>query len=486
MLASLASVGNVATLTSVGIYLHQKDIISPATKSGLARISSQVTIPLLLFTNVINCNQDWSDEDCPDMRSSLADAWVLIFYPLWVVGWGLVVGKLMAWVSGAPPEVARALIACVAFGSSTGLPLTLLAVIHDSFSKNTELGHIDPSVYLSVYLLSFPVLQWGIGTWILEPQHAPANAAAKDLTGPLLDKVNVDAEAGLLVPSAPPPSRTQSRAMSTAPDFPGLEEGTMTLPRMSLTVAELLAPTSPYRPLPEDDDQLPAVMKESLANFEQALARIHAEGGGPRPSIAKAQPAAASSEDGCLATVKGVVGKVAQPACLAAAFGMTIACLPAVRGLLVDIKDRDNDAPLQWLFNGLYDVGQAAVPINMMILGCSLAKGARSKGPVLWKCNLAATFGKMVIMPAIGLGTAILMHATFHINRDIDAPFFLVVLIVTCTPTANSTMVMAELAGQNKQAVAMCIFTQYCFAPILLTAWVTVFVSFATKWDHEL
>ena len=38
------------------------------------------------------------------------------------------------------------------------------------------------------------------------------------------------------------------------------------------------------------------------------------------------------------------------------------------------LPHRDNDAPLEWLFNGLNLLGGAAVPINMLIMGGSLAK----------------------------------------------------------------------------------------------------------------
>ncbi len=34
----------------------------------------------------------------------------------------------------------------------------------------------------------------------------------------------------------------------------------------------------------------------------------------------------------------------------------------------------ENDAPLQFFFNGMRNLGQAAVPINMFIMGASLAK----------------------------------------------------------------------------------------------------------------
>jgi len=36
-------------------------------------------------------------------------------------------------------------------------------------------------------------------------------------------------------------------------------------------------------------------------------------------------------------------------------------------------------APLEWLFDGLYAVGQAAVPINMIILGCNLSASYQTR-----------------------------------------------------------------------------------------------------------
>lgn len=470
LLASLFSVGNVATMTSFGAYLYRGGVITPVIKSGLARISSEVTMPLLLFTNVVYCNQDWSDDDCPNVRSSLGKAWILVLYPLWLVGWGAVVGKAMAWLSDAPPDVSKALIACVAFGNSTGLPLTLLKVIHDSFSEDTELGSIDPSLYLSIYLLTYPVLQWSIGTWILEGDPPEDEAIASLHNEPKY----------ALLPEQPfseVPRATSTPAVSFEPSttLDGQRQSSEDLPRVSLRAVDLLL-DSKYRPLPEDDEQLSVAAASAVSEIRERVASRHSA------STIKVIAEDPASPPLC-STLTIIASKFAQPAVVAALMGMLVACLPPLRGVLVDIKDRDNDAPLQWMFNGLYSMGQAAIPINMLILGCSLAKGAQSSGKIYWRCNLAATFGKMVVMPLIGTGTVFVMKEFMHISKDIDAPFILVMLTLTCTPTANSILVMSELGGQNKQAVSMCIFTMYCFAPLLLTFWVTVFITLAANWD---
>jgi predicted permease len=72
----------------VGVYLHRCGCVSTDGKRTLALISQQVTFPLFLFTKIIYCNQNWSDKPCPDVSQSLADVWLLVLWPIYVVGVG--------------------------------------------------------------------------------------------------------------------------------------------------------------------------------------------------------------------------------------------------------------------------------------------------------------------------------------------------------------------------------------------------------------
>lgn len=38
-----------------------------------------------------------------------------------------------------------------------------------NFPSDSDLGHIDPTLFLSVYLVTYPILQWSLGGWILAP-----------------------------------------------------------------------------------------------------------------------------------------------------------------------------------------------------------------------------------------------------------------------------------------------------------------------------
>jgi predicted permease len=81
-------------------------------------------------------------------------------------------GYIAARLSRTPTVQIRSCLAACAFPNSTGMVITLLTVIHDQFRNSTELGRIDPTAFLSVYMLLYPVLQWGVGGWLLAPDEA--------------------------------------------------------------------------------------------------------------------------------------------------------------------------------------------------------------------------------------------------------------------------------------------------------------------------
>ena len=155
-------------------------------------------------------------------------------------------------------------------------------------------------------------------------------------------------------------------------------------------------------------------------------------------------------------------------------------------------------APLQWFFDGLYKVGGLAVPDNMLILGCNLSASFKSFMEARKECNgkvcafsrktiLGIVLGKMVVMPIIGISTVwILKSYVLHIPAEISGAFYLVLMIVFLTPTANNVMIMIELGGCGKEVlegVASVIFVQYAVCPILLTFTMTVAIGIASDWS---
>jgi len=113
-------------------------------------------------------------------------------------------------------------------------------------------------------------------------------------------------------------------------------------------------------------------------------------------------------------------------------------------------------------------------------LGNSIAKKP-SRGVISPAVAISVAFAKMVVMPTIGLFVGYTLKAFQVVPGPTGPSFYLVAMIVTATPTANNVMVMAELAGENKQGLAMCIFLQYFVSPLFLTTWLSVYVIVATS-----
>lgn len=107
-----------------------------------------------------------------------------------------------------------------------------------------------------------------------------------------------------------------------------------------------------------------------------------------------------------------VLKRIFPPPVVAALLGMFVALVEPIRGIWVDIKDRDDDAPVEFVYDGLYKIGAAAVPLNMIILGNSLVKGVNRSIISVRMIRVASSIAvaKLVVMPLFGLGLTLLMQ----------------------------------------------------------------------------
>lgn len=387
-IAALRCVGTAGTMALAGFYLHKRGLITPQGTNAFAIMSQQVTIPALFFSKIIYCPQDFSHEKCPDITQNIGDIWVLVLWPLVVVGVGMAVGTIAAQLSNTPTCQRRSVIAACAFPNCTGLPITLLTVIHGNFAATAKLGAVDPNLFLSVFLLIYPVLQWGIGGWLL----APGGDDDADEAG-IHHVLNV----------------------------PVLESQEDTASRMikELSLTDLFEARQSWTP-PETETETTVLVK---GNEHTAMAN-------PLHDMAPITE-----------TIAKVLSKALQPPVVGALVGIFIASFPQLRGLFVDLNARASNAPLQWLFDGIHSVGAAAVPINMAILGFNLSLASQGKkvddamrSTFSRSTLVAIVIGKMIILPIFGIvSTLILKRYILHIPDEIDEAFYLVLMIVFIT-----------------------------------------------------
>lgn len=581
--ASIRSIGTAVTLAAVGVYLHRRGFIVGEGKRTLALISQQVTFPLFLFTKIIYCNQDWSADPCPDVTKSLADVWMLLFWPLYVVGAGIAVGALVAKICRTPAHQVRAVLAAVGFGNSTGLCITMLTVVHTNFPSTSDLGRIDPTLFLSVYLLLYPVLQWGVGGWLLAPKEdendEKVHEDEMDHTTSLLDGNTTGVPSNCGSPEQSKQNHIKNnhkRALSGGGNSGSFRKhvlNNMAIQKSYLThrrglssndeglyMSEINLAELAHQAEEAEQDQAPAnqefshhhqlfstnapptVDEETIGLMDASETSFHSAAYGmpineygtydfevavkesepthdqPLTNQQEAIPAsiarsttpeeshravttsnhvtAALYEGTACDAISNILNRCFQPPVIGALAGIFVAMISPLRGVFVDIVDRRSHAPLQWLFDGLYSVGLTAVPINMIILGCNLSASQTSREKIKDIGGTADTLlptttmigiviGKMIVLPIIGITTSLILKKYFwHIPNAIDGSFYLVLMIVFLTPTANNVMVMVELSGSNaKEGIARVIALQYAFAPIILSVTMTIAIGIASNWS---
>lgn len=460
-----------------------------------------------------------------------------------MVGSGLFIGYLAAKLSKTPPAQVRAVMAACGFSNSTGLPITLLTVVHANFPDSSDLGKIDPCLFLTVYLLLYPVLQWGIGGWLLAPETAEETDEEK---GKLI--IESPTKQNVLNQREPSFYHLQRRGMAELDasmymsvqesldkwgrPTPALgdtssEEESIADPEMFMEInkndsfgsvgMDLSKPGS-FTSLhsiggmdmnkPDSFHNLQSLDKKELAyQIEKSIPPMPYSTINETSPLIPEEPLIPVNTDkepestkdtssntvqdveNCCATYQKICKRSLQPPVVGALLGILVASFPVLRGALVDLEDRTGDAPLQWMFDGLYEVGQAAVPINMIILGCNLSGSysATIKKTELFSASttIAIVVSKMIVMPIFGILSVIVFREYYwSLPEDIAGSFYLVAMIVFLTPTANNVMVMVELSGSgSKQGLARIIAWQYAVSPIFLSLTMTIAVGLADKWS---
>ena len=325
-----------STMAAAGFYLHRRKFITAGEKKGLARMSQQVTIPALFFTKIIDCPQNFSTDKCPSVTDTLADVWVLMLWPLYVVGCGLVVGEAAARLSSTLQSQRSSVLAACAFANSTGLPITLLTVIHSHFPDSTEIGRIDPSLFLSVYLILYPVMQWGIGGWLLEPVE---DSGAREWGGTQPSFGSQACEEGLSKVETAPEARRRSgnRLLLCS------HERQKSLTEAG-TAGHVMREMSP----------LDLLEVERRQSFGLEIVPLVPQTAGEPDAVAHLNPPWDMGK--VKETVLQSLPKAFQPPVIGALLGLLVASFDPLRGIFVDLNGRANRAPLEWLYDGLCSV----------------------------------------------------------------------------------------------------------------------------------
>ena len=142
--------------------------MTPPLSKGLSQLSVKLAIPALLFGSVV-----------PGMSMEvLGYGWLLLILPAVYLLLGSLIGLLMLVLVRPPRNFRLGTVAACAFGNTTGIPIVLLSVLQQSLSRSVFADIADPLLFLSLFLLTMPILQ------VRPHAHAPCSRAPRSLPRP--------------------------------------------------------------------------------------------------------------------------------------------------------------------------------------------------------------------------------------------------------------------------------------------------------------
>ena len=454
----------------------------------------------LFATEIVDCPQDFSDAQCPNILDHLSDAWVLLIWPLYVLAVGLLVGWLIIRVTQPPAWQRNCILSATAFANAMGMPITLLDVIGHNFVPPGGAYNklLDPSMFQSIYVILNPVLQWGLGGWLLQEEEEdqqdlclPTSAT----TAPTKRQVLHDGAHAFTrlrrnnfsIPSLEDAGfnsihSTYDMRRNLYPSLDEQEDNYLAQEHTGLLIHTrgTESPTTQYSsegtpPLSDDDDEQEEEQDNDSYYYPTDMNHI------PTPhQVQTTTTKQQKAPNETLRMLSKMASKACQPPAMGAVLGFCVASYAPARGLFVDLQSRADNAPLEWIFDGMRALAASAIPVNMCVVGVNLSMASQQRSSrssskdelVDNKVILAVVLGKMLLMPLIGVLTVVILKTYFwDIPESIQFQFYLVLLMNFITPTANVVMVIAELGSgpAAKNVMASLIGYQYVVAPFLLS-----------------
>lgn len=438
--ASVRAVGCAVTLAAVGLGMAKVGMMTPELARGLSQFSVRLAIPALLFSSVV-----------PGVSGRvLSFAWPLLLLPALNLLLGLLAGLLTVVVVQPPEDFRLGTVAACSFGNTQGIPIVLLSVMQQSLGRAAFANLADPLLFLSLELLTYPLLQWLLGLALLRFAGVSENEDSPQLT-------------------TTAPGLTDSGSLLGGRSRP-----------LRRTRREPGAASHSYIPMLADGENAAEQFgRPTLSNASSRDASaLHIGDAGSSwadhaPGLCEGcRRAALRIGRRSLAVVRLVARRALIPPALGVALGVLVGLYD--KGLVLPPEV----APLGWLYLAIEKLGAAAVPVNFVLLGAALASPP-APDTVPPTTVLGITAARLLVLPCLGIGVArLLVGAGLPVPVAMADPFWLVVLVVNAAPTANNIVALAEIAGDDRRAMSAAIFYQYCAAPLLLPGVLTLFVVF--------
>ncbi|MFH0762320.1 MAG: AEC family transporter [Candidatus Omnitrophota bacterium] len=145
--------GQIFLLAAIGYFLVKRNIIRQEGLNAFSRLVIEVTLPLLIFTKLI---EGFSFSLYPDW-------WVFPLVSILITIAGLIIGAVFIFAAGGQEQRGQ-FLSLIAFQNSGFLPMALIAALFSKAEADTMF------IYLFLFLMGFNLVVWSLGVQMLSYQ----------------------------------------------------------------------------------------------------------------------------------------------------------------------------------------------------------------------------------------------------------------------------------------------------------------------------
>ncbi|CAH2074691.1 unnamed protein product [Thlaspi arvense] len=161
--------------------------------------------------------------------------------------------------------------------------------------------------------------------------------------------------------------------------------------------------------------------------------------------------------------------QIVQPAIVASILAMILGAIPFTKKLIFT-----NGAPLFFFTDSCMILGDAMIPCILLALGGNLINGPGSS-KLGFKTTAAIIFGRLVLVPPVGLGIVTLADKLGFLPAD-DKMFRFVLLLQHTMPTSVLSGAVANLRGCGRESAAV-LFWVHIFAIFSMAGWMVLYIN---------
>jgi len=417
--------------------------------------------------------------------TNIAHWWPLLLASVLSVSIGLSLGGVLCWMLSLPRDLYGIVLACTALGNMGNLPLVLVATLaEDPQSPLFGLGEVAIA-YVAFSLIPTSLSHFTLGFQLLKssavqalplaatPRHAGITPAPNSGS-------NSDAE------QAPAPPHHSSVASETWSPPASTASATALVaaevPKAGPVPRNGIAP-SPHANGGVNGAAAAPLRVEGRDAYGQEVVRRSGRGRALMHWLASSLHL--SRDDSASKGPKGGmrVKDVLTPP--------TIACfLAVIVGFIVPVQKaialRLDEAPgsrkpvLDVIGQTLTQLGDAAIPSMMIVLGGSLQKGPPTHTRLPSRAGIGIIIVKLLLVPAVGTSVwyGLLKARAFAVP---DPAFMFVCLAMLAVPTAVNMQTIANIFGSGVEELAATMFWQYLVSILTIPPWMALFLVISDR-----